>query len=38
MTYQQAFVDVLGVCPLEGSMAELKGAASTLGAGRYCRS
>ncbi|ENB2047278.1 elongation factor P--(R)-beta-lysine ligase [Vibrio sp. 1641] len=31
MTYQQAFIDVLGVCPLEGSMAELKAAASKLG-------
>ncbi|PSW03453.1 elongation factor P lysine(34) lysyltransferase [Photobacterium rosenbergii] len=31
MTYQQAFVDVLGVCPLEGSMAELKVAAAGLG-------
>ena len=31
MTYQQAFIDVLGVCPLEGSMAELKAVAATLG-------
>ncbi len=31
MTYQQAFIDVLCVCPLEGSMTELKAAASTLG-------
>ncbi|ELA7317720.1 elongation factor P--(R)-beta-lysine ligase [Vibrio alginolyticus] len=31
MTYQQAFIDVLGVCPLEGSMIELKAAASKLG-------
>ncbi|MGF1732476.1 elongation factor P--(R)-beta-lysine ligase [Photobacterium kasasachensis] len=31
MTYQQAFVDILGVCPLEGSMADLKLAASVLG-------
>lgn len=31
MTYQQAFLDVLGVCPLEGSMAELKQAAAKLG-------
>ncbi|HCG5950247.1 TPA: elongation factor P--(R)-beta-lysine ligase [Vibrio parahaemolyticus] len=31
MTYQQAFIDVLGVCPLEGSMRELKAAASKLG-------
>lgn len=31
MTYQQAFVDVLGVCPLEGSMADLKVAAAGLG-------
>ncbi|MDF5301124.1 elongation factor P--(R)-beta-lysine ligase, partial [Vibrio parahaemolyticus] len=31
MTYQQAFIDVLGVCPLEGSMTELKSAASKLG-------
>ncbi|MFW8650400.1 elongation factor P--(R)-beta-lysine ligase [Vibrio diabolicus] len=31
MTYQQAFIDVLGVCPLEGSMMELKAAASKLG-------
>ena len=31
MTYQQAFVDVLGVCPLEGSMAELKEVAAGLG-------
>ncbi|MFH6908857.1 elongation factor P--(R)-beta-lysine ligase [Vibrio fluvialis] len=31
MTYQQAFLDVLGVCPLEGCMTELKQAAATLG-------
>ncbi|MGF1683536.1 elongation factor P--(R)-beta-lysine ligase [Photobacterium minamisatsumaniensis] len=31
LTYQQAFINVLGVCPLEGSMAELKVAAATLG-------
>ncbi|HCG7439921.1 TPA: elongation factor P--(R)-beta-lysine ligase [Vibrio parahaemolyticus] len=31
MTYQQAFIDVLGVYPLEGSMTELKAAASKLG-------
>ncbi|EHR1015156.1 elongation factor P--(R)-beta-lysine ligase [Vibrio parahaemolyticus] len=31
MTYQQAFIDVLGVCPLEGTMVELKTAASQLG-------
>lgn len=31
MTYQQAFIDVLGVCPLEGSMAELKAVAAKLG-------
>lgn len=31
MTYQQAFIDVLGVCPLEGTMAELKLAAEKLG-------
>ncbi|MFH0230208.1 elongation factor P--(R)-beta-lysine ligase [Vibrio diabolicus] len=31
MTYQQAFIDVLGVSPLEGSMTELKAAASKLG-------
>ncbi|MBY5948519.1 elongation factor P--(R)-beta-lysine ligase [Photobacterium rosenbergii] len=31
MTYQQAFVDVLGVCPLEGDMADLKVAAAGLG-------
>ena len=31
MTYQQAFVDVLGVCPLEGSMVELKVVAAGLG-------
>ncbi|HHX8349939.1 TPA: elongation factor P--(R)-beta-lysine ligase [Vibrio diabolicus] len=31
MTYQHAFIDVLGVCPLEGSMAELKTAAGKLG-------
>lgn len=31
MTYQQAFVKVLGVCPLEGSMAQLKEAAGILG-------
>ncbi|HDM8203802.1 TPA: elongation factor P--(R)-beta-lysine ligase [Vibrio harveyi] len=31
MTYQQAFIDVLGVCPLEGSMQELKVVATKLG-------
>ena len=31
MTYQQAFLDVLGVCPLVGSMTELKAAAAQLG-------
>ncbi|EEX93514.1 poxB regulator PoxA [Vibrio orientalis CIP 102891 = ATCC 33934] len=31
MSYQQAFMNVLGVCPLEGSMAELKTVAATLG-------
>lgn len=31
MTYQQAFLTVLGVCPLEASMAELKAVAATLG-------
>ncbi|MEX0335568.1 elongation factor P--(R)-beta-lysine ligase [Vibrio tubiashii] len=31
MTYQQAFIDVLGVCPLEGTMAELKLVADQLG-------
>lgn len=31
MTYQQAFITVLGVCPLQGSMAELKQAAAKLG-------
>lgn len=31
LTYQQAFLIVLGVCPLEGSMAELKQAAASLG-------
>lgn len=31
LTYQEAFLQVLGVCPLEGSMAELKQAASQLG-------
>ncbi|MGD8111408.1 elongation factor P--(R)-beta-lysine ligase [Vibrio sp. TRT 17S01] len=31
MTYQQAFIDVLGVCPLEGSMQELKSVADKLG-------
>ncbi|MDA0128785.1 elongation factor P--(R)-beta-lysine ligase [Vibrio sp. MarTm2] len=31
MTYQQAFMDVLGVCPLEGSMQELKVVAAKLG-------
>ncbi|GEM80706.1 elongation factor P--(R)-beta-lysine ligase [Vibrio superstes] len=31
MTYQQAFVDVLNVCPLQGSMDELKAVAGTLG-------
>lgn len=31
MTYQQAFLSVMGVCPLEGSMDALKQAAGTLG-------
>lgn len=31
MTYQQAFLSVLGVCPLEASMDELKQVAVTLG-------
>ena len=31
MTYQQAFLNVLKVCPLEASMAELKKVADTLG-------
>ncbi|WP_159656195.1 elongation factor P--(R)-beta-lysine ligase [Vibrio atypicus] len=31
MTYQQAFIKVLGVCPLEGSMDELKVVAGELG-------
>ncbi|MDE1209310.1 elongation factor P--(R)-beta-lysine ligase [Vibrio aestuarianus] len=31
MTYQQAFIQVLGVCPLDASMTELKRVASTLG-------
>ncbi|MBV7298974.1 elongation factor P--(R)-beta-lysine ligase [Enterovibrio paralichthyis] len=31
MTYQDAFIRVLGVCPLEGSMAELKAVAAPLG-------
>lgn len=31
MTYQQAFIRELGVCPLQGSMSELKQAAATLG-------
>ncbi|MGC9458653.1 elongation factor P--(R)-beta-lysine ligase [Vibrio genomosp. F10] len=31
MTYQQAFMDVLGICPLEDSMQRLKQSASTLG-------
>lgn len=31
ITYQQAFLQVLKVCPLEGSMAELKAVAATLG-------
>ncbi len=31
MTYQQAFMDVLGVCPLEASMMSLKAVAETLG-------
>ncbi|QIA64558.1 elongation factor P--(R)-beta-lysine ligase [Vibrio astriarenae] len=31
MTYQQAFIKVLGVCPLEASMDELKQVACTLG-------
>ncbi|MGL6260586.1 elongation factor P--(R)-beta-lysine ligase [Vibrio sp. WXL210] len=33
MTYQQAFLSVLGVCPLEASMDELKQVAVTLGLG-----
>ncbi|KXF82233.1 elongation factor P--(R)-beta-lysine ligase [Enterovibrio coralii] len=31
MTYQDAFIKVLGVCPLEGTMEELKAAAAPLG-------
>ncbi|UUM30776.1 elongation factor P--(R)-beta-lysine ligase [Vibrio japonicus] len=31
LTYQQAFLNVLGVCPLEASMSELKTAAASLG-------
>ncbi|CAE6919019.1 With EpmB is involved in the beta-lysylation step of the post-translational modification of translation elongation factor P (EF-P). Catalyzes the ATP-dependent activation of (R)-beta-lysine produced by EpmB [Vibrio sp. B1FLJ16] len=31
MTYQQAFIQVLGVCPLEGSLDELKVVAGQLG-------
>lgn len=31
MTYQNTFLNVLGVCPLEGSMEELKACAGTLG-------
>ncbi|GAM69746.1 translation elongation factor P lys34 [Vibrio sp. JCM 19236] len=31
MTYQEAFLKVLGVCPLEASMTELKAVAATLG-------
>ncbi|RJX72339.1 elongation factor P--(R)-beta-lysine ligase [Vibrio sinensis] len=31
MTYQQAFLNVLGVCPLDGSMEELRKVAATLG-------
>lgn len=31
MSYQQAFIRVLGVCPLQGSMSALKQAAATLG-------
>ncbi len=31
MTYQQAFLSVLGVCPLEASMDELRASASSLG-------
>ncbi|WP_394212126.1 elongation factor P--(R)-beta-lysine ligase [Enterovibrio calviensis] len=31
MTYQEAFIDVLRVCPLEGSMEQLKAAAALLG-------
>lgn len=31
LTYQQAFMNVLGVCPLEASMSELKTAAASLG-------
>lgn len=31
MTYQEAFLNVLGVCPIEGEMRELKQVAATLG-------
>ncbi|MCA0937760.1 elongation factor P--(R)-beta-lysine ligase [Vibrio alginolyticus] len=31
MTYQQAFVDILGICPLEGSMHDLKVVAGQFG-------
>lgn len=31
MTYQQAFINVLGVCPLEASMDELRAVAAPLG-------
>ncbi len=31
MTYQQAFIDVLGVCPLQGSMDDFKAVAGQLG-------
>ncbi|OEF16231.1 elongation factor P lysine(34) lysyltransferase [Aliivibrio logei 5S-186] len=31
MTYQQAFINVLGVCPLEASMGELRAVAACLG-------
>lgn len=31
MSYQQAFIQELGVCPLEGTMEQLKGVARTLG-------
>ena len=33
MTYQQAFINVLGVCPLDSSMDELKVVAGSLGLG-----
>ncbi|GLT17875.1 elongation factor P--(R)-beta-lysine ligase [Vibrio zhanjiangensis] len=32
-TYQQVFLDVLGICPLEASISELKDTASVLGLG-----